>query len=209
MDPSSITINSYNACALAYDEKFSAFPLYAAPRQEFAELLTDGARILDLGCGPGTMSAYLQELDRAFVLEGFDLSPQMIALARRKLPDGRFWIHDLRAPFHFPSPYDALAASFCIVHLNDAETDEFLGRLHPLCKNGSRLYLSWIDGMGAGFETTSFGGEQQFWYCRHDGERLRSRLEYLNWKILRDFRVTYPNPDGTFDREGFIFAEWQ
>jgi SAM-dependent methyltransferase len=208
MDHSSTTINSYDACALAYDKIYGDFPLYAAPRREFAELLSDGACILDLGCGPGTMSAYLQELDRAFVLEGFDLSSQMVALAHQKLPDSRFWIHDLRAPFQFPLQYDALVASFCIVHLNEAETEEFLGRLHPLCKTGSRLYLSWIDGTGAGFEKTSFGGEQQFWYCRHDGRRLRSRLEYLNWTVLRDFRVDYPNPDGTVDREGFIFARW-
>jgi SAM-dependent methyltransferase len=183
MDHTSTTVNSYDACAHAYDKKFSDFPLYEAPRQEFAELLTDGARILDLGCGPGTMSAYLANLDRAFVLEGFDLSPQMIAMAHRKLPDGRFWIHDLRAPFHLAGPYDALVASFCIVHLNDVETAEFLDRLHPLCKRGSQLYLSWIDGVGGGLETTSFGGEQQFWYCRHDGQRLRSRLEHLNWKM--------------------------
>ena len=208
MDHSSTTIDSYDACALAYDEKYGDFPLYAAPRREFAELLRDGARILDLGCGPGTVSAYLHGLDRAFVLEGFDLSPQMVALANQKLPNGRFWIQDLRAPIQSPRKYDALVASFCIVHLNEAETEELLGRLHQLCRTSSRLYLSWVDGTGAGLETTSFGGEQQFWYCRHDGRRLRSHLEQLSWTVLRDFRVDYPNPDGTVEQEGFIFAQW-
>jgi 2-polyprenyl-3-methyl-5-hydroxy-6-metoxy-1,4-benzoquinol methylase len=209
MDHTSTNINSYDVCAPAYDKKFSDFPLYAVPRQEFAQSLTDGMRVLDLGCGPGTMSAYLQELDRGFVLEGFDLSSQMIELARRKLPEGRFWIHDLRTPFSFPGLYDVLVASFCIVHLDEVETAEFLSRLHPLCKSGSQLFLSWIDGIGASLESTSFGGEHQFWYCRHDGQQLRTQLEQLNWKVLRDFRVNYPNPDGTFDREGFIFAQWQ
>jgi SAM-dependent methyltransferase len=209
MDYTFTTVKSYDACAQAYDRKFDDFPLYAPSRQEFAGLLTEGARILDLGCGPGTMSAYLANLDRKFVLEGFDLSPQMIATASRKVPGGRFWIHDLRALVNVERAYDALVASFCIVHLNDEETDELLGRLHQLCRKGSRLYLSWIEGVGAGFETTSFGGDQQFWYCRHDGQKLRSRLEQCGWNVQRDFQADYPNPDGSSDQEGFIFAQWK
>ena len=207
MERSATTIGSYDACADAYDSKYADFPLYAGARNEFAELLTDGARILDLGCGPGTMSAFFHGLDRKFVLEGFDLSPRMVELASYKLPQGRFWTQDLRATFDLRGQYDALIASFCIVHLNEVETAEFLRRLHSLCTQGAHLYLSWVDGKGAGFETTSFGGDQQFWYCRHDGRNLRSQLEELNWAVLRDFRVDYRNSDGTVDQEGFIFAQ--
>ena len=147
-------------------------------------------------------------LGRGFVLEGCDLSPEMIALARSHVPEGRFVVQDLRAPWPFAGPYDALVASFCIVHLDDAETEAFLGRLPSLCRAGSLLYLSWIDGAGAGFETASFARDRRFWYCRHDGGRLRARLERAGWHILHDLRVDYPNADGTFDPERFVFARW-
>jgi SAM-dependent methyltransferase len=208
MDQTATTIASYEACAPEYAGKFHDFPLYEGPRREFASLLTDGARVLDLGCGPGTMSAYLRKLDRGFRFEGCDLSPRMIEMARRDVPEGVFHIHDLRNPLPFHGTYNAIIASFCIVHLDSHQTQALLDRLPSLCERKAILLLSWIDGHGDGFEVTSFGGDGQFWYCRHDGQKLNAHLKRSGWNILRDFRVDYPNPDGTFDREGFIFAQW-
>jgi SAM-dependent methyltransferase len=210
MDRTTETIAAYDATAEAYARTFRDFALYQAPRREFASLLDDGARILDLGCGPGTSSAYLRDLHRGFVLEGCDLSADMLAVARREVSEARFHVQDLRQPWSssIAGPYDALVASFCIVHLDPAETAAFLDRLPSLCRDGSLLFLSWIEGTGSGFEHASFGGEQRFWYCRHEGQALGLRLERTGWQILRQLRVRYPNPDGTFDPEGFVFARW-
>jgi SAM-dependent methyltransferase len=209
MDRTAETIASYDDCAVTYARTFRRFPLYEEPRRQFASLLSDGARIVDLGCGPGTSSAYLRDLRRGFVLDGCDLSPEMISVARREVPEARFNIQDLRQPWtSLRGPYDALVASFCIVHLDAVETDAFIDRLPSLCRDGSLLFLSWIEGSGSGFEHTSFGGPRRFWYCRHEGHALRSRLERGGWELLRHMRVRYLNPDGTFDPESFFFARW-
>jgi SAM-dependent methyltransferase len=206
MDRTALTIESYDGCAATYARTFRDFALYEAPRRTFAALLSDGARVLDLGCGPGTGSAYLRDLGRGFVFEGCDLSSEMITLARREIPDGTFLVHDLRDPWPFRGPYDAILASFCIVHLDPAETAAFLDRLVEVGRPGTHLALSWIEGSGSVVDSASFSDGRRFWYCRHQGADLRRRLESTGWYILRELSIDYSNPDGSVEPEGFLFA---
>jgi SAM-dependent methyltransferase len=53
----------------------------------------DNPRVLDAGCGAGRMSAYLAA--RGCLVEGVDLSPGMVAMARRDQPDLRFEVGSL------------------------------------------------------------------------------------------------------------------
>ncbi len=202
------TVAAYDACAARYAEKFTDFALYEAPRRDFAALLSDGARVLDLGCGPGTVSIYLDRLGRGFTFSGGDLSREMVARARHALPTGSFEIVDLRAPLPFVGPFDAIVASFCIVHLDAGETEALLARLAPLARSGSHLLLAWIEGATSGFETATFSAAQRFWYCRHQGAWLRAQLERAGWQIVDERRVLYTNSDGSVEPEGFIFARW-
>src|SRR5687768_8290468 len=61
----------------------------------FAEAVSGGGdpRVLDAGCGTGRMSAYLTE--RGCLVEGVDLSPGMVAMARRDHPALRFDVGSL------------------------------------------------------------------------------------------------------------------
>lgn len=50
--------------------------------------------IADAGCGPGHISAYLQ--DRGALARGFDLSPAMVEVASVRFPEVEFHVGDLR-----------------------------------------------------------------------------------------------------------------
>ncbi|WP_338106353.1 class I SAM-dependent methyltransferase [Micromonospora terminaliae] len=69
--------------------KLSELPLDRALLGAFAELArATGGVVADLGCGPGHVTAHLAALGvDAF---GVDLSPRMVALARRAYPELRF-----------------------------------------------------------------------------------------------------------------------
>jgi SAM-dependent methyltransferase len=54
----------------------------------FAEGVRGLGPVLDVGCGPGTVTAHLAGLD--LEVSGVDLSPEMIAHARRRYPHLRF-----------------------------------------------------------------------------------------------------------------------
>lgn len=85
---------AYDTVAVDYarlvSTELAAKPLDRALLAAFAELVraAGGGPVADLGCGPGRITAHLRSLEvTAF---GVDLSPAMVAVARRSHPDLRF-----------------------------------------------------------------------------------------------------------------------
>lgn len=86
---------------------------YAGDAERVRELLheagiADGARVLEAACGT---ASYLAPLAEHFEIAGFDLDDEMLAVARRKLPGGRFFRADL-ADFEVDEPFDAVLVLF-------------------------------------------------------------------------------------------------
>jgi SAM-dependent methyltransferase len=71
------------------------------------------ARLLDVGCGPGTMDAHLVPHVRSLV--GVDTSPRMIAVAAAANPAARYEVSE---PLHLPLEDGAVDVSFasCVLH---------------------------------------------------------------------------------------------
>ena len=83
---------SYDRVADAYVElamgRLEAEPWLRAVLAAFAESVRGLGPVLDVGCGPGTVTAHLTEL--GLDAAGVDLSPRMVDHARRQHPDLRF-----------------------------------------------------------------------------------------------------------------------
>ena len=56
--------------------------------QEFTSHLADGARVLELGCGGGTVET--RRLASRFRLTGVDISPKQVERARAAIPEAEF-----------------------------------------------------------------------------------------------------------------------
>jgi SAM-dependent methyltransferase len=67
---------------------FRSHPWLRAAMDGFATSVRGLGPVLDVGCGPGHVTAYLAEL--GLDVSGVDLSPRMIEHARRLHPDQRF-----------------------------------------------------------------------------------------------------------------------
>ncbi|BAL88915.1 putative methyltransferase [Actinoplanes missouriensis 431] len=79
-----------------------------------ARLASGTDRVLDAGCGAGRMSRYLA--DRGCRVEGVDLSPGMIAMARRDHPDLSFTVAPL-AELPFPGgSFAGVMLWYSIIH---------------------------------------------------------------------------------------------
>src|SRR3989344_8673859 len=59
----------------------------------FARLVGKGAKVLDLGCASGYQSKLLK--DEGLNVVGLDLSPKMIAIAKKRVPDVNFVVGDM------------------------------------------------------------------------------------------------------------------
>lgn len=101
---------AYDTVAQTYADHFpdtrAESPLELAVVDAFAAAVTsrEGARVLDAGCGAGRMSRYLA--DRGCSVQGVDLSPRMVDMARRDHPDLDFAVASVT---DLPFPDDTFA----------------------------------------------------------------------------------------------------
>jgi ubiquinone/menaquinone biosynthesis C-methylase UbiE len=100
----------------------------------------NGRRVLDAGCGSGPLSAALRA--KGAIVTGFDSSPAMVKLARRRLgEDAELHVADLSQPLPFADgAFDDVVASLVLHYLRDWTAP--LAELRRVLKPGGRLILS-------------------------------------------------------------------
>lgn len=100
--------------------------------------------VLDVGCGPGHLTAHLRSLD--VDATGFDLVPQFIDHARAAYPDGRF---ELASMHRLPVPDRSVAgvlAWYSLIHLPPDELDGVLAELRRAITPAGVLVVGFFDG---------------------------------------------------------------
>ena len=92
--------------------------------------LSDGQRILELGCGAGNHAAVM--LAEGFVLRATDGSPEMAEVASRRInhPVEPMLFDELRDR----EAYDGVWASACLLHVPRDELAGIIGRIHRALK---------------------------------------------------------------------------
>ena len=117
---------------------FNAY--YARPAM--IELAGDvqGRRVLDAGCGSGTLTEALRA--RGALVTGFDSSPAMLELARERLgEDVDLQVADISLPLPFADgAFDDVVAALVLHYLEDWTAP--LSELRRVLKPGGRLLLS-------------------------------------------------------------------
>jgi len=105
--------------------------------------LPEDAKILDLACGKGRHSIYLNQL--GYDVTGADLSENSIAEARISENDTlHFMVHDMRQPF--PTKYDAIFNLFTSFGYFDDDADN-IRTLKAICESLTEYGFAVIDFM--------------------------------------------------------------
>ncbi|MGX8904518.1 class I SAM-dependent methyltransferase [Streptomyces netropsis] len=144
-DAFSTTRDAYDAAAPAYAQLFRDSlrdsPLDRAILGAFAEAVRahgDG-RVADLGCGPGHVTAHLDELGLAAC--GVDASPAMIASARQAYPDLRFDVGSMAALDIADGVLDGVLSRWSIIHTPPRELPVILTEFHRVLAPGGHLLI--------------------------------------------------------------------
>lgn len=102
-------LDVFGASFIAMNDKLGRYEETERECEQIVALLglEPGMRILDAGCGFGrTVGAFAR---MGYEAVGVDISPAVIAEARRRNPDGRYLVHDLTRPLpHDVGPFDAV-----------------------------------------------------------------------------------------------------
>ncbi len=110
---------------------------------EFVAGLSEGAHVLDLGCGPGHAAQGF--LRAGFRVDAVDATPAMVARAREAGVSAR------RATFDeidAVAAYDAIWANYSLLHAPRPDLPGHLARLHRTLKPGGRLHIGMKFGTG-------------------------------------------------------------
>ncbi|MGW4110693.1 methyltransferase domain-containing protein [Actinosynnema sp. NPDC004786] len=105
------------------------------------------ARVVDLGCGTGSLTALLA--GEGYDVRGLDLSERMVAAARVKAPGVEFRQGDAARPPYPPGSFDVVLVRHVLWALPDPAAA--LDRWHALLRPGGRLVLiegRWSTGAG-------------------------------------------------------------
>ncbi|MEU7477995.1 class I SAM-dependent methyltransferase [Lentzea sp. NPDC042327] len=150
------TRESYDTVAASYADYtrglLDGMPHLRAALRLFAEEV-DGP-VADVGCGPGDVTALLHGLGAdAF---GIDLSPAMVALARRNHPGLRFEVGSMTDPLG--DRVGGVLAWWSLIHVPDELVPVVLGHFRDALRPGGLLQLGFHVGDRTNLKTRGYGG---------------------------------------------------
>lgn len=138
-------IDEYTRTAPDYDKKWS-FYIDATTRETVARLnLRPTDRVLDVGCGTGSLLYYLVSSYPKAQLSGIDLVPEMLAIARRRLPPSI----ELRegSAEHLPfedEQFDIVVSCSMFHYIHNPIA--VLRQIHRVLRSGGQLVITdWCD----------------------------------------------------------------
>ncbi len=153
------TRTSYDADAEGYAEEVRGLldgnPYLRASLSLFAELVdaAGGGLVADVGCGPGYVTHHLHQLGVEVV--GIDLSPEMVAVARRDYPDLRFEVGTMTDLDLADDSLTGMLAFWSVIHVPDRALPTVFAQFRRVLRPGCPLLV----GFHVGDETrhTSVG----------------------------------------------------
>lgn len=175
-------VASYDAGAAEYNTQGEALARewFAQPQRRFAQVLPDGARMLDLGCGPGLEMADLRGLGLSPA--GLDPSRSMLRFARERNP-GVAVVQGtgLALPFA-DAAFDGVWASASLHHVTRDEAPGALREIGRVLRPGGAFYASvqrgeaegWVRGLLTGRDT---------WYTYHTERDWRALVEAAGFEV--------------------------
>jgi ubiquinone/menaquinone biosynthesis C-methylase UbiE len=158
--------------------------------EELAGRLSDGARVIDLGCGNGAKTACLAP---RFDVVGVDLSEEQLRLARATVPEATFLQADF-AELDFPAgSFDAVTALYSIVHVPRDEHPALFGRILRWLKPGG-LFLASMSHVGGPDRSEEWLGVEMF-FSGFDAETNRRLVREAGFELLADEVVWMREPE--------------
>lgn len=117
--PPMSSVDGYNGWAASYDEPGNGiFEIEEPIVHSILDALPPGVAV-DAACGTGRHTSYLA--NRGHEVHGFDTSPQMLAIARAKVPSAPFAEADVRSLPLPDSSVDLVTCALALAHIQHLE----------------------------------------------------------------------------------------
>ena len=151
---------AFDAIGERYDDAFPHKSGQIIATQWVVDRLSPGARVLDVGCGTGVPTAGML-VESGLVVVGVDVSTEMLALARRNVPAGRFVAMDLLQLDDSLGTFDAVVAFFSLLMLRRSEIPMVLRKIRSVLRPGGLVAIGMVEG-DLDYAPLTFLGQEVF-----------------------------------------------
>lgn len=136
--------NTYNRIAADYTQDHKEDTWDDDYIQLFSDSLQEGAKVLDLGCGPGVDTAKLST--NGLLVEGFDLSDGLLEIAKELNPGLKFTQGDMRELPYGDDVFDGVFAKASLLHIPKEDIHLVLDEIHRVLKNDALVHIAIKEG---------------------------------------------------------------
>lgn len=180
----------YSDAAEFYDLLYEGEKDYAAEANLLASLIRERApraeSLLDVGCGTGSHARAL--IDAGFTVDGVDLEPVFIELARAKCPEGTFYVGDM-TDFELPRRYDVVTCLFSSIGYVQSETAlrrAIMGMRDHLNPGGVLIVDPWFEPgqLTDGWINVLVGAGANVTVCRMSRTLIDGTTSHLEFEYL-------------------------
>jgi ubiquinone/menaquinone biosynthesis C-methylase UbiE len=145
-------------------------------------------RVLDIGCGTGTLAALIKRIYPSVEVTGLDPDPKALARARRKAEHtGLMATFDQGFSGNLPYPdayFDRAFSSFMFHHLPEYEREKMLSEARRVLKPGGSLHLLDFAGPDA-------HGHGSILTMLHSSEHLKDNTENRILTLFKEAGFSY------------------
>ncbi len=156
--------------------------------------LSDGSRVLDLGCGSGL--PYGKYLSERFDVVGVDISPGQLKLGRELGSGPTFALADMASLPLKHGTFDAIAALYSVIHVPREQHEELWADLHSLLRPGGRLFVVLGDTEWVGTESDWLVPGVEMYWSQFDRDTGCRMIEDAGFRILTTELIPDPLGDG-------------
>ena len=191
------TREGYDLTATEYAERFhhqlQDRPLDRAMLTGFAGLAGPDAIIADVGCGTGATSRMLADIGMDVV--GIDLSPNMIATARRLNPGLHFQVGSMTSLDFEDGLFDGICAWYSVIHIPDELLPRVFSEFHRVLRpDGVALVAFQVGDQPRTFKEM-FGEQVSLTFYRRQPDTVALLLDEAGLEPYAGL-VREPNDDG-------------
>lgn len=181
-DRTMIAVKTYDKIAQAYTKEFFEDKIDIKHLDRFLSLLPGGAKILDVGCGPGQFTKYF--LKKGFVAEGIDLSSEMLKIARKMVPKGVFKIMDMRKLKYPNKSFDGLCVAYSFYHIPSKQATGVLKGCNRVLKPNGIIILMLQKGKGEGIMPEPFNPKEKMFFKYYQKGEIKNLLKKSGFKTI-------------------------
>ncbi|MFI5619804.1 class I SAM-dependent methyltransferase [Streptomyces sp. NPDC051567] len=193
----------FDALGARYEDAFRGLPGRLAALDWLTARLPSGARVLDAGSGTGRPAA--EALVRAGCeVTGIDVSAEMVALARARVPQARFERADVRTYTPPGAGFDAVCSFFTLLVMDRPEMEAALERMVSWVVPGGYFVMATVPGDIRGLDLVWMG--HRITVSSLSTEEHLRRLAGLGLEVLHHHTALFRPEDGTAGPEEHLFV---